>query len=56
MNIVRNGQVRWLPQGDVIGQKNLVEQLFGTARANVAHVFSLAALFALVCDKSLHAP
>jgi transposase-like protein len=31
MNIIRKGQIRWLPQGDVVGQKQFIEHLFGVA-------------------------
>ena len=31
MNIIRKGQIRWLPQGDVVGQKHFIEHLFGIA-------------------------
>jgi hypothetical protein len=31
MNIIRKGQIRWLPQGDVVGQKQFIERLFGIA-------------------------
>ena len=29
MNMIRKGQVRWLPKGDIVGQIRFVEQLFG---------------------------
>jgi IS6 family transposase len=31
MNIIRKGQIRWLPKGDVVGQKRFIERLFGIA-------------------------
>jgi hypothetical protein len=31
MNMIRKGQVRWLPKGDVVGQMRFVEQIFGIA-------------------------
>ena len=31
MNMIRKGQVRWLPKGDIVGQIRFVEQLFGIA-------------------------
>jgi hypothetical protein len=31
MNIIRKGQIRWLPKGDVLGQKQFVERLLGIA-------------------------
>lgn len=31
MNIIRKGQIRRLPQDDVVGQKQFVERLFGIA-------------------------
>lgn len=31
MNIIRKGQIRWLPKGDVVGQKRFVERIFGIA-------------------------
>jgi hypothetical protein len=31
MNIIRKGQIRWLPKGDVVGQKQFVERLLGIA-------------------------
>ena len=29
MNIIRKGQIRWLPKGEVLGQKRFIERLFG---------------------------
>ena len=31
MNINRKGQIRWLPKGDVLGQKRFIERLLGIA-------------------------
>ncbi len=31
MNIIRKGQIRWLPKGDVIGQRLFIEGIFGIA-------------------------
>jgi transposase, IS6 family len=31
MNIIRKGQIRWLPKNDVVGQKRFIERLFGIA-------------------------
>jgi transposase, IS6 family len=31
MNIIRKGQIRWLPKGEVLGQKRFIERLFGIA-------------------------
>ena len=31
MNIIRKGQIRWLPKGDVVGQKQFIERVFGIA-------------------------
>jgi transposase-like protein len=31
MNIVRKGQIRWLPKGDVVGQKRFIERILGIA-------------------------
>jgi IS6 family transposase len=31
MNIIRKGQIRWLPKGDVAGQKRFIERTFGVA-------------------------
>jgi transposase, IS6 family len=31
MNIIRKGQIRWLPKGDVVGQKLFIEGMFGIA-------------------------
>ena len=33
MNMIRKGQVRWLPKDDIAGQAALVERLFGLAVA-----------------------
>ncbi len=30
-NIIRKGQIRWLPRNDVVGQKQFVERVFGIA-------------------------
>ena len=29
MNIIRNGQIRWLPKGEVVSQKRFIERIFG---------------------------
>ncbi len=34
MNMVRNGQVRWLPENDIVGQPEFVERLLGAAMAD----------------------
>ena len=31
MNIIRKGQIRWLPRGDVVGQKRFIDRLFEIA-------------------------
>ena len=31
MNIIRKGQIRWLPKGDVAGQKRFIERTLGIA-------------------------
>jgi IS6 family transposase len=31
MNIIRKGQIRWLPKGEVVGQKLFIESIFGIA-------------------------
>jgi IS6 family transposase len=31
MNIIRKGQIRWLPKGELPGQKRFIERLFGIA-------------------------
>jgi IS6 family transposase len=31
INIIRKGQIRWLPKGDVVGQKRFIERIFGIA-------------------------
>ena len=31
MNIIRKGQIRWLPKGDIVGQIGFIEQTFGIA-------------------------
>jgi hypothetical protein len=31
MNMIRNGQVRWLAKGDVVGQVRFIERTFGIA-------------------------
>jgi IS6 family transposase len=31
MNIIRKGQVRWLPKGDILGQVRFIERCFGIA-------------------------
>jgi len=31
MNIIRKGRIRWLPKGDVLGQKQFIERLLGIA-------------------------
>src|SRR5207248_10133663 len=29
MHLIRKGQIRWLPQGDVVGQRGFIHTLFG---------------------------
>lgn len=31
MNIIRKGQIRWLPKGDIVGQARFIERTFGLA-------------------------
>ena len=31
MNIIRKGQIRWLPKNDTVGQKNFIERILGIA-------------------------
>ena len=31
MNMIRKGQIRWLAKGDIAGQVNYIEQIFGIA-------------------------
>jgi transposase, IS6 family len=31
MNIIRKGQIRWLPKGDIVGQKQFIDRLFAIA-------------------------
>jgi IS6 family transposase len=31
MNIIRKGQIRWLPKGEIVGQKQFIDRLFGIA-------------------------
>ena len=31
MNIIRKGQIRWLPKTDVVGQVRFIERTFGIA-------------------------
>jgi hypothetical protein len=31
MNILRKGQIRWLPKTDVVGQARFIERIFGIA-------------------------
>ena len=31
MNIIRKGQIRWVPKGDVNGQVRFIERMFGMA-------------------------
>ena len=31
MHLIRKGQIRWLPQGDVVGQRGFIHTLFGVA-------------------------
>jgi transposase-like protein len=31
MKMIRKGQVRWLPKGDIVGQVRFIEQVFGIA-------------------------
>ena len=31
MNIIRKGQIRWLPKGDVVGQMRFIERTLGVA-------------------------
>ena len=31
MHLIRKGQIRWLPKGDVVGQRRFIHTLFGIA-------------------------
>ena len=31
MNMIRKGQIRWLPKADTVGQMRLIERTFGIA-------------------------
>ncbi len=31
MHLIRKGQIRWLPKGDVVGQRRFIHNLFGIA-------------------------
>jgi IS6 family transposase len=31
MHLIRKGQIRWLPKGDVVGQRQFIHDLFGIA-------------------------
>ena len=31
MNIIRKGQIRWLPKADTVGQMRFIERTFGIA-------------------------
>ena len=31
MNIIRKGQIRWLSKGDIVGQKQFIDRIFGIA-------------------------
>jgi hypothetical protein len=31
MHLIRKGQIRWLPEGEVIGQRQFIHTLFGIA-------------------------
>jgi hypothetical protein len=31
INIIRKGQIRWLPKGDVVGQVRFIERTLGVA-------------------------
>ena len=31
MNIIRKGQIRWLPKTDTVGQMSFIERIFGIA-------------------------
>ena len=31
MHLIRKGQIRWLPKGDVVGQRQFIHTLFGIA-------------------------
>jgi hypothetical protein len=35
MNIIRKDQIRWLPKGDVVGQKRFIERIFGIAACHI---------------------
>jgi transposase, IS6 family len=38
MNIIRKGQIRGLPKGDIVGQKRFIERIFGIAALNKGSV------------------
>ena len=31
MHLIRKGQIRWLPKGDVVGQLRFIQTMFGIA-------------------------
>jgi IS6 family transposase len=31
MHVIRKGQIRWIPKGDVVGQRQFIHGLFGIA-------------------------
>ena len=31
INIIRKGQIRWLPKTDIVGQMRFIERIFGIA-------------------------
>ena len=38
MNVIREGQIRWLPNGDVLGQMHYIEQISGSLRIELQTV------------------
>jgi hypothetical protein len=47
MNIIRKGQIRWLPKADIVGQLRFIETHVG--HCNLISTNSLGFRFPLVC-------
>ena len=51
MNMIRKGQVKWLPKDDVVGQVRFVERLFGIQARSSVNIPNFCGSIA-VCDRT----
>ena len=52
MHLIRKGQIRWLPKGDVVGQRRFIHILFGIAASFKLTTPPLPRTAAAICNTS----